>query len=106
MRNRSTATCGNIGENELRLNGVLFHTDGYNFEPSGRSRQSAYELLNASVTFAPANDRWDLTIWSNNLTDQRYYRTILLTTLGENVIYGDPITGGATLTFHFGRGNQ
>ena len=95
-----------IGENELRLNGVLFHTDGYNFEPSGRSRQSAYELLNASVTFAPANDRWDLTIWGNNLTDQRYYRTILLTTLGENVIYGDPITGGATLTFHFGRGNQ
>ena len=91
-----------IGANDLRFNGVLFHSDSYNFEPSGRSRQSAYELLNASVTFAPASGSWDLTVWGKNLTDQRYYRTSLVTTLGESVIYGDPVTGGVTITVHFG----
>lgn len=91
-----------LNKGELRLNGFFFHTDGYNFEPSGRARQSAYQLVNASVTYIPDSRAWELSIWGKNLTDERYFRSRLLTGLGDAAIYGDPVTGGATLTLRFG----
>ena len=52
------------GEREL----ILAGSDGNN--PAGH--QDAFGLLNARLTFKSDVDAWELSIWGNNLTDERY----------------------------------
>ena len=68
--------------------------------------QPGYSLFNANVGIGPQNGRWNLSVWAQNLFDQRYYQVAFngadqtLGFAGGNTYYGYlglPRTFGATL---------
>src|SRR5690606_38932502 len=56
---------------QLSLNLNVQARDAFYFSDSHNARSSAYELLNANLTYAM--DQWRLTLWGRNLTDQDYH---------------------------------
>jgi iron complex outermembrane receptor protein len=73
-------------------------------------------ILNASVTYAPGNQRWALQLWGKNLTDRAYspyganYFFFALTNYEylvagqrdvDRVVFAPPRTYGATLSYRF-----
>lgn len=58
-----------IGANTLTFNGNVYHSDAYFTEPDNFRSQSSYELYNASVELT-MDDRWSISIWGKNLSDE------------------------------------
>lgn len=61
----------------------------------------AYGILNGTIGVYSLNDKWDLSIWGQNLTDEYYWQQI---TSNANVVVrfaGKPRTYGATLSYRF-----
>lgn len=60
-----------------------------------------YGLLNASLGLHALNDRWEVSIWGRNLTDEYYWSAV---SSNANVVVrfpGQPRTYGASLTMKF-----
>lgn len=60
-----------------------------------------YGLLNASVGIHSLDDRWNLSVWGRNLTDEYYWTAV---SSNANVVVrfpGQPRTWGASLTLRF-----
>ncbi|VWX50128.1 TonB-dependent receptor [Novosphingobium sp. 9U] len=62
----------------IGLNGLVRYTDGYDFFPGAGGplrldRQPAVTMINASIDFGPADETWQLSVFGNNLADERYY---------------------------------
>ena len=76
------------------LNGDLYHNSGYYFDFANTRRQSSYELLSASVKFSfGEGERWDVTLWGSNLTDEHVYASVNQVGLGPGALFGgDSIT--------------
>jgi len=61
--------------------------------------QDAYTLVNARVVFGRQDDRWNVELWSQNLTDAEYYQVAFdapLQTGSWNAFLGAPRTYGVT----------
>jgi iron complex outermembrane receptor protein len=61
----------------------------------------AYSVLNGSIGVRTADDRWRLSVWARNLTDEYYWTQV---TSNSNLVYryaGQPRTFGATLAFSY-----
>ena len=61
----------------------------------------AYGTLNGSIGVYSLNDKWDLSIWGQNLTDEYYWQQI---TSNANVVLrfaGKPRTYGMTLSYRY-----
>lgn len=54
----------------------LYHNSGFNWEIDGRLHQQPYELVNASLNWTDASDQFSVRLWTNNLTNTKYYVTI------------------------------
>ena len=61
-----------------------------------------YTLVNARVSLAPTDQRWELALWSENLTDEEYEVEIFQQlSIGSYIInYGIPRTYGVTLRYN------
>jgi iron complex outermembrane recepter protein len=57
-------------------------------------KQEAYGVLNARVAYVARDGRWELGLWSNNLTDELYYDDAVLTNVASRVSYADPRMSG------------
>ncbi|MEP6869232.1 MAG: TonB-dependent receptor, partial [Novosphingobium sp.] len=67
------------------------------------SKQGAYNVTNASLTYRHEGTGISLTAWGRNIFAQKYRAYALnLGILGVTSIYGPPTTYGATLTVPFG----
>jgi len=68
------------------------------------SEAGGYGLLNAKATMQ-LDDRWEVSLWGRNLTDEEYYsrtQADFLTSFGYAGAYpGDPRTYGVTVAFQF-----
>jgi iron complex outermembrane receptor protein len=73
------------------------------FNPAPPSRQNAYALVNARVTYQPIHSRWSFTLFSKNLTDKKYKE--FGQTSGSNDVtvawFGRPREIGATAAITF-----
>ncbi|HZU62772.1 MAG TPA: TonB-dependent receptor [Novosphingobium sp.] len=59
-----------------------------------------YDLVNAEISIAPRNKRWDLTLWTKNLFNRYYYNYAGLPGNADYVrLVGQPITFGVRLGF-------
>ncbi|WP_410209593.1 TonB-dependent receptor [Aquirhabdus sp.] len=66
--------------------------------------QNAYVLGNARISFIPANNKFTLTAYVNNITDKQYKQHTLPGTsgaTGSTVWWGDPRTFGVSATTKF-----
>lgn len=64
-------------------------------------RIPAYSVLNGSIGLRTADNKWRLSVWARNLTDEYYWTQI---NSNSNVVYryaGQPRTVGATLAFSY-----
>jgi len=65
----------------------------------------AYTIANARLTYS-MQDRWDIALWVNNLTNEKYINTAfdLSTTNGVVAqVYAPPRQAGVTFTVHYGK---
>jgi len=62
----------------------------------------SYNLVNANVTFAPANASWKVALWSTNLFDEEYLSSSLtVPPLFSFASFGAPRQYGIDITFDF-----
>jgi iron complex outermembrane receptor protein len=102
-------TSGNLGvvydvplaNGSLSLSGNLYHSSEYFFsaQNSARARQGAYTTLNARATWKDADDRWRVSLWGNNITDETYFSQILVNALGTFGQFGARRTFGIELGY-------
>lgn len=60
------------------------------------------ELFDASIKYVGGSDRWDVTVWGRNLTDELIIRHSIVGAVGGSVqLYQPPRTFGATLNLRF-----
>jgi iron complex outermembrane recepter protein len=70
-------------------------------------REAAYTVTNARIGYGPANKRWDISAFVNNLTDAEYRVYAFDSSLFAGVVagvYAKPRTYGITGTYRFGAG--
>ncbi|MCP3730029.1 TonB-dependent receptor [Sphingomonas sp. MG17] len=90
------------GFGSVLFSGSFYHNSGIFFEPDNRLRQGAYSLVNSSITFADADDRFSLQFWANNLLDEQYHSMIVSSSGNPDFgAAGAPRTYGVTLGVKF-----
>ena len=79
--------------------------DGYRssfaWEPDNRLRQRAYHLVNASVTFRPADTRYSLELFVRNLNGAYYFVSEASASSGDGYLPGAPRTFGGRVRYNF-----
>ena len=65
--------------------------------------QEAYSLLSARITYGPFTDRWELSLWGTNLTDEEYFASgFIATAFGPSLyVAAPPAQYGASVTFRW-----
>lgn len=103
---------GNIGFNwrhdfaggEISLNGNVHHNSGWfgGVDNNPVTRQKAYQVVNGSVSWISPGERYRITLWGRNLTDEKYARTRNITPAGgAKYNPAPPLTYGFTVGLHF-----
>lgn len=78
------------------------YSSGIYYDPLNRVHQKAYALLDAELSFSPANIRGlRLSIYGKNLTDHDYLQSVLQSQLADQGSYADPRTYGIRAEFGF-----
>jgi outer membrane receptor protein involved in Fe transport len=94
-----------LADGELSINGNAQFNGGYFYDPenligTGGDDDDAYTTVNASVTYR--QDDWDLALWVNNLTDEEYFTSGLVTnSLSEMGVAAAPRMYGLTFGYNF-----
>ncbi|MGY0610789.1 TonB-dependent receptor [Luteimonas sp. A501] len=91
---------------ELRLGAVANHSSEYDFLPAAGGplaldRQEALTRVNATASYGPADGRWAVTLWAENLTDERYFNNRLATGFGDQLTMAAPRMYGAAVEWRF-----
>ena len=84
-----------IGNLETSM--ALFHSDGFNYEITGRVHQSPYTTLNTSVSLEPGSAGFKFTIYARNLTNSRYLIQAEPTAISDFVSNSAPREIGITI---------
>lgn len=66
-----------------------------------RLRQKGYGLLNAQIGFETRDEKWSVSIWGENLTNQIYFDDIVGSPAGLRGSYGQPRTYGVSASHKF-----
>jgi iron complex outermembrane recepter protein len=86
---------------QAALSGRYQSTSHADLEGDPRFQIDDYGLLNASLGVHSLNDRWEVSIWGRNLTDEYYWSAV---SSNANVVVrfpGQPRTYGASLTMKY-----
>jgi len=83
-----------------------FNTRGDHYGEAANTKVSeidGYTLFDARITLSPHSEKWDVNLWSNNITDERYVQYINdLSGLGSIILTpGDQRTYGVDVTYRF-----
>ncbi len=71
------------------------------WQPANLNFEDAYGLLDARVTYAPADANWAFSVWGKNITDE-LYRSNIIPFFGEEVSqFGPPGTYGVDFSYSF-----
>ena len=64
-------------------------------------KEDAYTLVNASVRWLSSEEKYSVTVWGKNLTDEEYRSMLSESSYGDLTRQGDPRTYGVTLGVSF-----
>ena len=90
-----------IGDNNLKLSANYYRTSKFNFDPVGQFQQKSYGLLSARIAFSPADERFSIGVFGNNLTDETYLTQVLPFSGAILQTYGTPRTYGVEASVKF-----
>jgi iron complex outermembrane receptor protein len=85
----------------LKIGGNLYYTDTFYWEPSNRLKTPAHEILNGQISWLSPDERYELSVSGENLTDARYPQTILTSAFGDQILWAKPITYRVGVKVHF-----
>jgi iron complex outermembrane receptor protein len=71
--------------------------------------EGSYTVVNARIGYQPANKRWELAVFCDNLADEKYRVYAFDSSLFAGVVagvYAKPRTYGVTATYRLGAGYQ
>lgn len=94
-------TFENVGNGHLRLRAEALYRGSLFFDinEDTAGAEPSRSLYNLNLSYAPDDERWDLTLWGKNLTNE-YYRTQVQSALRDKVgiisTLGEPRTYGLT----------
>jgi len=90
------------GDVALQIDGVWNDDQFLEVTNGPGTVQKAYNVSNARVTFTGNDERWSITGWVKNFTDETYKQYSLdLGVLGATTYYARPLTYGATARISF-----
>ncbi|MBY8821022.1 TonB-dependent receptor [Sphingomonas colocasiae] len=95
--NYDTAFAGGV----LTFNASAFFSGRYFVELTNRVKQPAYEVVNASVAWRSPDTHWRLSVFGQNLTNQKYYAGAIITNFADNVSYQKPRWFGVSAGYSF-----
>ena len=78
-----------------------YYNSGFYWNPDNRVRQTAYSLVNSSVTWAAPKELWDVRVWGKNLTSRRYYSYATDQEFGDDASPAAPLTFGISFGYHY-----
>ncbi len=100
------------GSGNIEIWGNWQYTDSQFFTPFNRSNfeQDSYHVLNASLTYRTADNRWALSVYGDNLGDEDYFTNALesgvptpgVDPLVPQFFVGAPRTWGVRVKFNYG----
>ena len=64
-------------------------------------RAPSYVILNARLAVGSPDQRWDVALWGNNITDTDYLTYINNITFFTVHVYGEPASYGLTVSYRF-----
>ena len=65
------------------------------------NEQDSYSLVNARLAYHSADERWNIAVWGNNLTDEEYYDEVVSFATAVRATVGAPRTYGVDISFNF-----
>jgi iron complex outermembrane receptor protein len=86
---------------KLDLAGNVYYNGGYFADPQNRLQQPHYTLLDASITWKPANEAFFIRGWGKNLTNAYYTQQQNALDVGDNEVAAPPRTYGLTVGFKY-----
>ncbi|MGV3478993.1 MAG: TonB-dependent receptor [Sphingobium sp.] len=95
--NYDTSLAGGV----LTVNASAFFSGRYFVELTNRVKQPAYEVVNASVAWRSPDTHWRLSVFGQNLTNQKYYAGAIITNFADNVSYQKPRWFGVSAGYSF-----
>ncbi|WP_337185253.1 TonB-dependent receptor [Phenylobacterium sp.] len=90
-----------VGPGDLQLTANYYINDGFYWEPSNRTRQKQYEVLNLQAAYSPADSPWRFRIFARNLTDELYYSSVSEQAVGDLATAQAPRTYGIGIDFRW-----
>lgn len=99
----------NIGEFELDLRAEYHYSDRVFWDDANTETVSGvrfvedphYEVVGVRATLGSPSERWSLSLWGKNLTDEEYCYNRLISGTAANCVPAPPRTYGATVRWNF-----
>lgn len=82
-------------------NASYTYNDGFYWDTENRLREPSYSLINAQLSWLSPNDRYKVTLWGKNLTDEDYTLYGIASGVGDLLAPAPPRTYGVTLGVNF-----
>ncbi|MEX1147991.1 MAG: hypothetical protein WEB93_06385, partial [Sphingomonadales bacterium] len=83
------------------VRGSVYHSDGHYFVPSNRLEQPSYTIVNAGLSWYPANSNFRVEVWGKNLTNEEHWAFGQESPVGDVVMAAPPRTYGITFGAEF-----
>jgi iron complex outermembrane receptor protein len=90
-----------VAGGDLALNASLYTSTKVYFDSVNRFSQKAYELLNLRATWNAPSDHWSISVFGNNVTDEKYRVEVLPGPFAIQQLYGEPAAVGVQATVKF-----
>jgi iron complex outermembrane receptor protein len=90
-----------LADGRLELNGNLFYTGSYFFDPAHQLRQPSYSLLNLKATWTDPSDHFDFSIFGKNVLNEKYFVSNFVDPSAARARYGEPATFGGSITYRY-----
>ncbi len=100
----TTYTLGLSGGSAMDFSAVWSYQSDFFFSPSNHpgTLEPSYNLLDASVTWRSNGDRWNVSVWGRNLTDEEFRLNSIISNIAGTVdLWNLPRTYGLTVTYNF-----
>ena len=100
----TTYTANLSGGSAIDFSAVYSAKSDFYFDPANHpgELEDGFGLLDASVTWRSVGDRWNVSLWGRNLTDEEYRtHSILSNAAGTVDLWNLPRTYGVTLSWNY-----
>jgi iron complex outermembrane receptor protein len=78
-----------------------YYNSGFYWNPDNRVKQTAYNLVNSSLTWTAPKQIWDVRVWGKNLLSRRYYSFETDQSFGDDASPAAPLTFGIAFGYHY-----